>query len=60
MLASQYREKDSGNPRVDDQRSQTEAAESSSTGFDARQRLDGRFDDTTVRQAVLGMSISKE
>lgn len=59
MLKS--RETDSEtDPRGSGQQTASKNNASSATGFDARNRLDGKYDDTTVRQAVEDSTADEE
>ena len=56
MLTSKHAEAD-GDPREIKQQGEQPDVRSPSPVFDARDRLDGTLDDTTVRQAVVTSSM---
>ena len=59
MLTSKHAKAD-GEPRGIEQQGEKPDVRSQSPVFDARDRLDGTLDDTTVRQAVVTSSVAGE
>ena len=58
MLTSQHAGDAFETHQLDNQETNTDGQELPATAFDARDRLRGSLDDTTVRQAVVG-SVSR-